>query len=473
MWKRIILGVFILMIFEGAIRKWILPWAQAEVYLVKDALLLVAYALFLLGSQPEWRFRGSAVLKGVIAFSFVFGCLEVLNPNSPSLLVGVAGVKDYFLYVPLAFILPYCFTSREEFLRFIKFYIVLAIPVSILGFVQVAAGPASFLNTYVSASEDIPAAIVKFGRHDNIVRTAGTFSFISGYTTYLGFMAFLAVGYNMARGWQIKNNTGPIIALALVIGAMFTTGSRGPVYVLAATAPVVFFWALISRILSPKVAARLFLLVPLIVFAALHVSPEAVEAFQYRAETSGDTYSRFFAPIAQLTEMLAESPFFGLGIGVTHNAALTIMGTLTPWWLNGMLAEEEIARVGQELGILGVVLIYFTRGIILVLAIRCTRGFRDPAYRSLGMVLTVQLAMGVVTALITNPTAGLYYWGSLGLILAMQRLERSGRLVGDRRLLSIRQAPNSILANAKAKNLMIYKRENLMIDKREMYPAAC
>jgi hypothetical protein len=38
----------------------------------------------------------------------------------------------------------------------------------------------------------------------------------------------------MARGWRLKNNIAPILALILVVGAMFTTGSRAPIYTLVA-----------------------------------------------------------------------------------------------------------------------------------------------------------------------------------------------------------------------------------------------
>jgi hypothetical protein len=46
-WQRALFAVFVLMVFEGALRKWAFPWAQAQVYLVKDAILLAVYLGFL------------------------------------------------------------------------------------------------------------------------------------------------------------------------------------------------------------------------------------------------------------------------------------------------------------------------------------------------------------------------------------------------------------------------------------------
>jgi hypothetical protein len=52
--------------------------------------------------------------------------------------------------------------------------------------------------------------------------------------------------------------------------------------------------------------------------------------------------------------------------------------------------------------------------------------FKDPAYRALGIVLAVYLALGLLyVPIMLNVTAGLYYWGGLGLVLAMRRLEQS------------------------------------------------
>src|SRR5262249_47246996 len=172
-WQQALFGVFVLMVFEGALRKWALPSAQAQIYLVKDAILLAVYLGFVLDARRNQPvLRGVTSIKVVLLLAFIFGCFEVLNPNSPSILVGLNGVKAYFLYVPIAFILPYAFKSREHLFHMIWLYLVLAIPVALLGFIQVAAGPDSFLNTYVSHTEE-PATLAHFG-YENIVRTSGT-----------------------------------------------------------------------------------------------------------------------------------------------------------------------------------------------------------------------------------------------------------------------------------------------------------
>jgi len=339
------------------------------------------------------------------------------------------GLKAYFLYAPVAFIFPYVFKSREHLFLLIRRYIVMAIPVAVLGFLQIMAGPDSSLNTYVSHSEDAPALLSRFGNED-LVRTAGTFSYISGYTAFLGFIGFLAIGYNMVQGWRLKNNMMPLLALTLVVGAMFTTGSRAPVYILLAASPVILWLAATSRVLPGRTAMRLMCLVPIMALIAVSVSPQAFQAFMERSgeADSSYTFTRIFSPIDQTMGALSNAPALGIGIGTTHPSASTIMGVVEglPWWVpDDLLVEDEMARVTVELGLMGFLFIYLVRLLVAVLALRCATSFKDPAYRALGIVLAVHLAVGIITSIILNATAGLYYWGSLGILLAMQRLEQS------------------------------------------------
>src|SRR5262249_11479958 len=351
-WQSALFGVFVLLVFEGALRKWAFPWAQAQIYLVKDAILLAAYLGFILDTQRNPSAQGIGLIKTVLVAAFVWGCIEVLNPNSPSLLVGLVGLKAYFLYAPIAFVLPHAIKSREHLFVLIKRYLIMAIPVAVLGFIQIMAGPASSLNVYVSHSEeDTPATLAYFG-HEDFVRTSGTFSYISGYTTFLSFVVFLAIGYNMAHGWRIKNNITPLLALSLLVGAMFTTGSRAPIYVLIATSPLILGLAVRSRILSLQTAGRLCMILPIVAILALSASPRALQAFMERTEdSSDDVLSRLYSPLYQLGGVLLDVPALGIGIGTTHSASLSIMGVEWPWWIPGeLLTEEEVARVTVEQG---------------------------------------------------------------------------------------------------------------------------
>src|SRR5262249_56507229 len=78
-----------------------------------------------------------------------------------------------------------------------------------------------------------------------------------------------------------------------------------------------------------------------------------------------------------------------------------------------------------ELGLIGLMLIYLPRFLIIWLALRSTLSFKTPAYRVLGIVLTAHLTVATVGQVVFNATAGLYYWGAVGLLFAMRRFEQS------------------------------------------------
>ena len=265
-----ILGVFVLIVFEGALRKWVLPEAQAGIYFLKDLLLVLAYIGFVIQRPPSRSvLQDERPIKIVLLPIFVYLSLQVFNPNSPALLLSLVGLKAYMLYVPLAFILPYAIKSRTHLFWLIWCYLLLAIPVAILGFIQVVAGPESALNTYVSHT-DGASLQDQFGENYELVRTSGTFSYITGYTTFLTVIALLAIGFNLAQGWRLRKNLVPVIALVLVVGAMFTTGSRTTFYSLFATAPLILFLALRAGVVTTNTAVRLCALLPIIVFAAIN-----------------------------------------------------------------------------------------------------------------------------------------------------------------------------------------------------------
>jgi len=398
-WRNALFGVFVLLVFEGALRKWAFPGAQAQLYFGKDIILLGAYIGFLLdGRRGQFALKDANAIKIGLILAFAFGCIEVINPYSPSILVGLMGLKMYFLYAPLAFILPYAIKSRQHLLYLIWCYLLIAIPVAMLGFVQSAAGPDSFINTY------------------------------AGYTTYLMFIAFLALGYNIAQGWRIRKNIVPLAALTLVVGAMFTTGSRSPVYTLIATGPVILWWAVTTGVLPLRTAMRLCILLPILGVVALNLSPQAYEAFTERAQGSSDsTIDRLLSPAVQTLEALSNAPALGTGIGTTHPSALAIVGATWSWWLEGLQTETEMARVTVELGAIGLLLIFGLRIMVVVFALRSAFLFRGPVYRAFGFVLTVHLALGLINSIMLSATEGLYYWGALGLVFAMRRLEQAER----------------------------------------------
>src|SRR4051794_4145073 len=88
-WQRIIWAVLFLVVVEGALRKWLFSGIQAEIYLVKDALLLSAYIGFFMSHVvlDHTNNKDALALRTWVLVTFFYFALQIINPNSPSLLL--------------------------------------------------------------------------------------------------------------------------------------------------------------------------------------------------------------------------------------------------------------------------------------------------------------------------------------------------------------------------------------------------
>jgi hypothetical protein len=443
-WKRMIWAVLFLVVFEGALRKWVLPGFQAQIYLLKDLILLCAYIGFLASRARGSQLKEINGLRTLAILTAGYCLVQLLNPYSPSLLLSIVGSKNYLLYMPLAFIVPYLFSTEADFERKLRTYAILMIPFAALGIVQSFFPPDHWINGYLSYDDENLRAASLFGSEGlEKARASGTFSFIGGYVTFLTVMGYLGIGLTAARGWRIKGNLGPLTLTIVTLAAMFTTGSRTPIYGLIGTIPIVIcIWGYSGAISTQHLARVGFILVLGIVIVQFMV-PEAIEAYKFRAATVDDSTTRLLSPFAEWYNALVETPITGLGMGSNAAAAVSVMGTATYWWLDGNIFEVETARVLQELGLLGFVLIYLTRVWLVAQSIRLAMRFRTPLYSAMSGVIALFFIQSLYLFVVNNPTAGIYYWFSAGLVFAMYRLE-VGQLKGV-----VPSAPREILSAGK------------------------
>jgi hypothetical protein len=412
-----------LVVFEGAVRKWIIPDFQAQIYLVKDAMLVLAYIGFVSSSLSTGiHLKAMAGLKTLLMLSAAYLALQVFNPNSPSILLSIVGFKNYLLYAPLAFVVPYMFSSSKDLEHKLRKYAIMMIPFAALGLVQFAFAPDHWINDYVSHDDERVTAF--FGLDDQSARTTGTFSYIGGYTVFLTVMLYVGAGLAASKHWRISGNLWPWALIVITIAAMFTTGSRHPIYGSVISAPLVLYIWSSRGIISSGNFLKIGLAGMFISIIVAFIASGAIEAYDYRAQTADDSIDRLLAPVTQTYGAVVESPIIGTGLASTHASAVTIMGTKDLWWLDGIYFESEPARVWQETGVIGFILVYAARIWLLVKAINLGLPFRTPLYAAMAGVIAGFFAQYLAALnVINNPTAGIYYWFAGGLLFAMYRLE--------------------------------------------------
>lgn len=422
-WRHTIFFVMFLIVFEGAIRKWGLPSLQSQIYFIKDAVLLLAIGKFL----SEQRVAGVhepllSAVKSILSLTFIYCLLQIANPYSPSPLLGLLGLKSYLLYTVLMFMVPYAFSSIDDFHRKMRIYMMIMVPVALLGLIQFAAPPEHWLNVQLDHDPNDPTFASRFGADDR-VRASSTFSFIGGYATFIEAMLLLSLAYLFVGSRDARFNRVAYALLTACTLGIFTAGSRSVVFgVFVAVAFMVLLCSK-ARILKSGASFRLLVGSVGILLLFSFTAQDAFEAYTYRSENSDDPLERLYSPISEMLTALETSPLIGTGIGTTANAGATIMQSRELWWLDGHLYELETARVMQEVGIVGFLLVFGMRIVLVFTAAAMVMRLREPLFKALSAAIAAFFLLHIGLFVINNPTAGIFYWFGAGLLFAMYRLD--------------------------------------------------
>lgn len=421
-WRLAVQAALVLLVVEGAIRKWLLPGSQDLVYFAKDALLLGCYLGFL--TSPA-RHKVASLVPPAMIFCLVasaaLGALQIFNPNLPNVLVGLLGFKAYFLYMPLLWVVPAAFTTDLDLARFLKRYVLLAIPVCLLAIAQFRSPADSALNVY--ARGNAPGTVSTFGISTQ-VRVTGTFSYISGYSSYLLAMAILVLAVLAATRWRQRGNWLVYGALGLTLLGMLMTGSRGPVFMLVLLLPL-YGWLSLARENDRATAVgRSLLGLGLVAMLLNYVGSDAIGAFYGRAAGSSDLGSRMIGPILGPINTLEPAGLTGVGIGATHQTAAAVTKSLPPYsWLRGILLEDEPSRIMLELGLVGFLLIYFVRVYLVIFALQQVFLLRTTFHRAVATSCVLFFLAHLPGGIVFNVTAGVFYWFFAGLLMTVLRLD--------------------------------------------------
>jgi hypothetical protein len=213
---------FLLLIFEGALRKWILPQFSAPLLLVRDpiALLIILEA----AQSNKWPEKWSAV-TGVLAFGLLGLCGVQMVAGDNPWIAAVYGLRSYLLPFPVAFIMGENLDA-EDLRKFGVCTLWLLLPETALFVAQYLVPTGSFLN----------AGAYEGARQVNYVgvhaRASGTFSYVAGAQSFAPlaavFLLYGLVNEKIAKKWLLWAAS---FALVISVPAM---GSRTFVFELAA-----------------------------------------------------------------------------------------------------------------------------------------------------------------------------------------------------------------------------------------------
>ncbi len=423
-----VLAIYLLAIFEGAIRKYIAPQFGQYIFFIRDPFLLYAYVLatrFALWPSNRGFFALSVwmCVAGVLVFFMQAGVFGVDNIR---LLLGVYGWRSYFFYVPLAFLMGAQF-RRADLLLFARVTLLLAIPIGLLVLVQFASPPDAPIN--VGVAEERALQFKSVGITIDRIRTTGTF------TAPAGQQQFIASAFALLLALLLlpRKQSGLIffaVTACGVLTCLALSGSRGAMLHCAIVGLAAVSVALVSKNAALK-AKAVFLPAALVVAAVILypiVFPDGFATFMSRwnaaaGSEGGDSgiLVRAVLGMVDFVRFIGEVPVLGYGIGYGGNASIILnaeVDGIKPGWL----VEADLSRQMVDLGpIFGLAYIAFRMALVVwlgITALKATRRSADPLPVMLYAYAGVTLFAGQITG---NGSINAYAWLFTGLCLAAAR----------------------------------------------------
>lgn len=363
--KKGIWVYFLLLIFEGALRKWVLPSLATPLLVVRDPialwLLLTCWRRHLL---PSNLYLAGIVLIGVT------GIVTATLLGHGNLLVAIYGARILLLHFPLIFVVGRVF-SRKDVLRMGEACLMLAVPMTLLIALQFYSPQSAWVNRGIGG--DIEGG--GFSGALGYLRPPGTFSFTSGSTNFFSFIAPFVFYFWLDK--QKVNNVLLTVATAALVFAIPLSISRGLFFQVVLTLVFVCIGAArkpknLSRILLTLVGGGFILgLLSQLSFFAI-----ATEAFTSRFDVANEAegglegvfVDRFLGGLVGALTSSSKLPFFGYGLGMGTNAGSKLLTGATTF----LIAEGEWGRTIGELGaLLGIGVVALRLGLAVKIAAAC------------------------------------------------------------------------------------------------------
>lgn len=431
--KFLLWSYLFLVIFEGALRKWFLPFLSTPLLLVRDpiALLALYWAWPLLVKSVYW------VRLQILIYIGLFGIILALYVGHGDWFTALYGLRIYWIQLPLIFVFPLVFT-RSDVLRAMWATILISVPMVILITAQSSTPPSHILNVAPggSGTSAFSGAAGKF-------RPSGIFSFTNSVTTFFTFSAacLLAVVYGSTSKVVIKNhnhNHKPLIKRLVVFLGILSLIVALPVSIsrsLMANYGIVLITTLLILITTKtKILSLIYglFLVYLISILTLNVPVvrEAADAFALRWELAarseastaegntevvadlfqGRILSKYTEPILKRDEY----PLLGRGIGMGSNiGAVRLAGAR-----GHLLSESSWGKQIDELGLfLGTVFIIWRISLSYYI-IKASLSEAFYKQNSIAIILTAASLWGLLSGQLVQSSALGFIVGTTGLTLA-------------------------------------------------------
>ncbi|HKB44460.1 MAG TPA: hypothetical protein VKC90_08720 [Chitinophagaceae bacterium] len=355
---------FLLLVFEGALRKWILPGLATPLLVIRDPI-----AIWLIIKSLK---RGLLTVNFYLFMMVLIGLVGLFTAlffGHGNFLVAAFGARILLIHFPLIFVIGKIFT-RADVIKMGKACLWISIPMTVLLALQFYSPQTAWVNRGIGG--DMTGA--GFSGALGFYRPSATFSFTNGTSLFYGFCAPFIVYFWLEKGINKIILIGAAISL---LAAIPLSISRGLFF--SVTVTMIFASIIILR--KPKYIGRMIFIGMGIMIAMMFLSKAsffqtATQAFSNRFETAneqeggvkGVLVDRYLGGMAGVLTQSAELPFFGYGLGMGTNVG----GMLLSGKREFLISEGEWGRVIGEMGtIMGLMIIFLRLALSIKISIAC------------------------------------------------------------------------------------------------------
>ena len=427
-----------LLIYDGAIRKWVVPGSQQLVFMAKDLLLLgvTVLSLVIIGTRTMPSRIPTFVLLPAALYA-LWVLIETANPNLPNLQVGLWGAKCHLLYAALIVLVPHAFRNLDDVFRTLtKIYSWIVVPVCALALLQLTLRVSSFLNQQVHGGLE---SVSTFGE-DHLVRVTGPFSYIWGMAIFSQISVLVGIALFL---WRARTPTF-LLGLGIALATLPATGSRSVVAVAAVGGTILLLAGLKGRVSGTRTTVLCVSVLAVLTLIGLSVQDPAWQSFSQRAEGSRGDEGRAISAFTNAFRHMEPAGLIGFGAGAANAGSVALVTGIPPFsWLPvGTGFEQESGRLVLELGILGWALSLLMRAAMLWWALDLLGQGASRTIRAVAMFVLPVMALAMLqgNGVFTPPLNTAFFWFSAAL-LGMAHFEHS--IVRSSRDRTPRSAPAS------------------------------
>jgi hypothetical protein len=367
-WLKIGIWVyFFLLIFEGALRKWVLPALSTPLLIVRDPI-----ALWLLISSARRNLLPLNIYTSGMIFLGIVGIFTAVTFGHGNFGVAIYGARILVLHFPIIFVIGRVF-NKEDVVKLGKVTLLISIPMAILIALQFYSPQSAWVNKAIGGGDEGGG----FSGALDYFRPPATFSFTNGTTLFFGFVAPFVIYF-----WLNPKGMNKIVLIGATISLLISIPlsiSRALFFQVGIS--VVFAIIAISR--KPEYIGKMIIIfiaavMSLMVLSNVSFFKTATEAFTVRFEGANESEGGVKSVLADryLGNLLGgiagsgEQSVLGLGIGI----GTSVGGSLLHGTASLQLGEGEWDRILGEMGILmGLCVIFLRVGICVKISLASYR----------------------------------------------------------------------------------------------------